>query len=86
MAQKKIQKKPDPEFELFIEKIGKALKKLREERGYTNYENFAFDNNIARSQYGKYEKGTEDLRLSSLYKVIKALNISFEQFFHEIDE
>lgn len=84
MAQKKRQREPDPEFDLFIEKIGKTMKKLREERGYTNYENFAFENNIARSQYGKYEKGTEDLRLSSLYKVLNAMNISFEEFFREI--
>lgn len=86
MTQTKKQRDSDPEFDLFKEKIGKTLKKLREERGYTNYENFAFENNIARSQYGKYEKGTEDLRLSSLYKVLLAMDISFEDFFREVNK
>lgn len=84
MTETKKQRESDPEFDLFKENIGKTLKRLREERGYTNYENFAFENNIARSQYGKYEKGTEDLRLSSLYRVLNAMNISFEDFFKEI--
>ncbi|GLU57350.1 hypothetical protein Dfri01_68110 [Dyadobacter frigoris] len=82
MADKKTGKQRDPELDLLLEKIAKKLKEKREELGYTNYENFAFDNNIARSQYGKYEKGTEDLRLSSLLKVLKAMNISFEDFFN----
>ena len=84
MTQTKKQRDTDPEFDLFKEKIGKTLKKLREERGYTNYENFAFENNIARSQYGKYERGSEDLRLSSLFKVLNSMNISFEEFFKEV--
>ncbi|MCE7044200.1 helix-turn-helix domain-containing protein [Dyadobacter sp. CY312] len=84
MVQIKKQRESDPEFDLFKENIGKTLKRLREERGYSNYENFAFENSIARSQYGKYEKGSEDLRLSSLYKVLNAMDISFEDFFKEV--
>jgi len=84
MEQAKKHRESDHDFDLFKEKIGKTLKRLREERGYTNYENFAFENNIARSQYGKYEKGSEDLRLSSLFKVLNAMNISFEDFFKEV--
>ena len=60
--------------------LGKRFRQLRKDRGYTNYELFAFDNNIPRAQYGRYEKG-EDLRFSSLLKVLKALNISLEEFF-----
>ena len=37
---------------------------------------------IARSQYGRYEKG-EDLRYSSLLKVIRAFDITIEEFFKE---
>ncbi len=61
-------------------RLGKKLQKLRREKGYKNYEQFAFDNNISRAQYGRYEKG-QDLRFSSLCKVLKALDVSLEEFF-----
>lgn len=62
--------------------LGKRIKKLRKEAGFTNYEQFAFTHEINRSQYGRYENG-EDLRFSSLLKVLKALDISLEDFFKE---
>ena len=40
----------------------------------------ANDHEIARAQYGKYEKG-EDMRFSSLMKVIKALGVNPKEFF-----
>jgi len=43
---------------------------------------FAFDNEIARAQYGRYENGS-DLKISSLIKVLLALNISLEDFFND---
>ena len=57
-------------------------KQLRIAKGYTNYEQFAYEHNIARAQYGRYEKGS-DLRFSSLLKVLKAMNISLAEFFSE---
>lgn len=65
-----------------IENLGKKIKKLRKEKGYTNYEFFAYDNRINRSQYGKYEKGT-DMRFSSLVRVLLAHKISLEDFFKD---
>jgi transcriptional regulator with XRE-family HTH domain len=61
-------------------KIGQCLRELRIKKGYTNYEQFAFDNNISRAQYGRYEKG-QDMRLSSLLKVLQALQTTPEEFF-----
>jgi transcriptional regulator with XRE-family HTH domain len=61
-------------------KIGNRLRQLRKAKGYSNYELFAFDNKIARAQYGRYEKG-EDLRVSSLIKVLCALDIYLSEFF-----
>ncbi len=63
-----------------LENLGKRLKEIRKSRGYSNYEQFAFDNELPRAQYGRYENG-EDLRFSSLIKVLKALNISLDEFF-----
>lgn len=65
-----------------LDNLGKRIKKLRKEAGFTNYEQFAFTHEINRSQYGRYENG-EDLRFSSLLKVLKALDISLEDFFKE---
>ncbi len=64
-----------------LENLGKRLKEVRKEQGYANYEQFAFDNELPRAQYGRYEKGS-DLRFSSLLKVLKAMNISLKDFFN----
>ncbi|MDD7887859.1 helix-turn-helix domain-containing protein [Flavivirga sp. 57AJ16] len=65
-----------------LENLGRRLRQLRKEKGYSNYELFAFENEIPRAQYGRYENGG-DLRFSSLLNVLKALNISLEEFFSE---
>ena len=62
--------------------IGKRLRKIRIEKGYTNYEQFAFTHELPRAQYGRYEQG-QDLRLSSLIKVLKAMDVSLAEFFSE---
>lgn len=65
-----------------LKKLADRIRSLRIEKGYSNYDNFAYEHNIARAQYGKYEKG-ENLRYSSLMKVIRALGVSVKEFFSE---
>lgn len=65
-----------------LKKLGERIKSLRLKRGYTNYENFAYDNDLPRAQFGRYENG-QDLRYTSLVKVVKALGVSMEEFFSE---
>ncbi len=65
-----------------LQNLGKRLRELRIARGYNNYEQFAFDHDLPRAQYGRYEQG-KDLRFSSLVKVLKALDITLEEFFKE---
>ena len=74
----KSKKEIDPE----LKKLGERIKQLRIAKGYDSYEFFAYDHKISRSQYGRYERG-EDLRFSSLLKVLKALDISLKDFFSE---
>jgi transcriptional regulator with XRE-family HTH domain len=81
MAKKKSP--PQTDFDTFLKKVGERMRQLRIKKGFTNYENFAYEHELGRSQYGKYENGTEDLRLSSLYKVIESMEVSFEEFFSE---
>ena len=62
--------------------MGERIKQLRIKKGYSGYEYFAYDHNISRAQFGRYEKG-QDLRFSSLLKVINSLEISLTEFFSE---
>ena len=75
-------KKHEPYIEKQLSNLGDRIKALRKARGYSNYEQFAYEHEINRSQYGRYENG-EDLRFSSLLRVLKALDISVAEFFGE---
>ena len=65
-----------------LKKLGERIKSLRIAKGYTNYEYFAYEHNIPRAQFGRYERG-EDLRFSSLVKVVKAFGMTLQEFFSE---
>jgi transcriptional regulator with XRE-family HTH domain len=67
-----------------LKQIGDRLKYYRKKSGYTNYEYFAYENNISRPQYGKYEAGA-NIQLNTLIKILKALNVSLEEFFKGFD-
>lgn len=65
-----------------IENLGKRIRGIRIAKGYTNYESFAYEHNIPRPQYGRYERG-EDLKFSSLLKVLKGFDMTLKEFFSE---
>ena len=65
-----------------IQKLAKRIKELRIKQGFTSYEYFAYDKGFSRSQYGRYEKG-EDLRYSSLMKLIEAFGMTPSEFFSD---
>jgi transcriptional regulator with XRE-family HTH domain len=71
------------EEKVVLKKIGERLKKFRKEAGYTNYEYFAYENNISRPQYGKYEAGA-NIQLNTLIRILNNLNVSLEDFFKEM--
>lgn len=60
--------------------LANRIKQLRQDKGYTSQETFAYDNDYTLSYYSRLERG-EDIRFSSLVKVCKALEITLEQFF-----
>jgi transcriptional regulator with XRE-family HTH domain len=74
----------DDEEKLFLKKVGERLKYYRKKAGYTNYEYFAYDNNISRPQYGKYEAGA-NIQMNTLYKILKALKVKPEEFFKDLE-
>lgn len=68
-----------------LKKVGERLKFYRKKAGYTNYEYFAYENNISRPQYGKYEAGA-NIQLNTLIKILTALDVSLEEFFRGFDK
>lgn len=75
-------KKPVKEKSADVLKLAQRIRSIRIAKGYSNYEYFAYEHNISRAQFGRYEKG-EDLRFSSLVKVVKAFDMTLEEFFSE---
>ena len=69
----------DNENELFYA-IGLRLKELRKQKGYSSQETFAYDAEIPRALYGKYEKGC-NITIASLHRIMKFHKISFKDFF-----
>jgi transcriptional regulator with XRE-family HTH domain len=65
-----------------LKKLGERIKALRIAKGYSNYEHFAYEHEISRAQFGRYENG-QDLRFSSLIKLLNAFEITLDEFFSE---
>lgn len=87
MAKKVVVKKEvkitaEDQVEHQIKNLGARIKQLIIAKGYTNAEFFAYDHKINRSQYGKYER-SEDLRFSSLVRIIQIHNLTLPEFFKD---
>ncbi|WP_256003485.1 helix-turn-helix domain-containing protein [Pedobacter deserti] len=65
-----------------ITQLGKRLKQFRIKKGYTNYEHFANEYGISRTQYGRYETG-DNLKFLTLCKILDGMNVSLAEFFAE---
>ncbi|SEP37590.1 hypothetical protein SAMN05660816_05598 [Niastella yeongjuensis] len=66
------------ETEKMLNRIGKVLKKKRQER--TTLESFSYEINISRSAMTRYESGG-DMYLSTFLKLLHGLDIKPEDFF-----
>ncbi|MFN7013424.1 MAG: helix-turn-helix domain-containing protein [Bacteroidia bacterium] len=64
--------------------IGQKLKKLRIERGYSSYENFAYENDLPRVQYWRMERGT-NFTFKNLLKILEIHKITLSEFFSDIE-
>ena len=71
-------KKNDPD----IQNLAARIRALRKKAGHSNADYFAYAHDITRAQYGRYELG-EDIRFSSLMKLIKAFGLTPAEFFAE---
>lgn len=78
MATKK--KSEDNPQEMRIAELGKHIKNLRVNAGYTSYENFAIKHEINRMTYYRIEAGS-NVNYATLLTVIDGLEMSVEDFF-----
>lgn len=67
----------------FYVKLGKRIKELREEKGYSQ-QILAEKADISIDYLGKIEVNINNPGLKSLFKIVRALDISFEEFFKSI--
>ena len=65
-----------------MEKLAARIRAVRKQRGFSNYEKFANQHNLSRSQVGKYEKG-QNMTIYSLVTLLDALDMSLGEFFSE---
>lgn len=75
-------RKVDLNPEEILQKLAKKLLALRKNAGYSNADFFAYENQIHRSQYGRYENGS-DLKFTTLVKIINAHGLTLKEFFSE---
>lgn len=66
-----------------LRKIGLRLRELRKEKGFSGYDEFAYENKLNRSTYGRMEKGY-NMRMDTFLTALEALDISLEEFFKGI--
>lgn len=66
-----------------IKRIGLRLKGIRKKMGFSNSDKFANHFELDRAQYGKYESGSQDLRISSLVKILEKIDIKISDFFND---
>ena len=63
--------------------IGERIKKIRIEKKLTQ-EQLAWEANVDRTYMNHVENGRKNISIRSLEKIIKALDVSFHEFFKTI--
>lgn len=66
--------------EEILKQLGQTLKTTRKEKGFSSFEHLAYQMDIGRSLFAKYEAGS-DMRVSTLFRIIEAMDIEIADFF-----
>lgn len=77
-AKKRVKNNVEPE----LRELGRRIRQLRIDKGYSSAEKFAFDNHLSRVSYTKCETGV-NMTYMSLRKLLKVFGISIQEFFSE---
>lgn len=65
--------------------IGRRIKELRVEKGYTSHEFFAWENKISSAQYYRMEKGS-NMTIKSLLRILDIHGMTLLEFFAGVKE
>jgi len=67
------------------QKLGKAVRRLRTERGYSQ-ESFADAIGVHRTFMGAVERGETNISLDNIVRIAKGLRLSLAEFFAEVEK
>jgi len=65
-----------------VKRIADKIKQLRIDKGYTSYENFAYENDLSRVQYWRMEKGV-NFTIHYFLRILEIHKMSLKEFFSE---
>ncbi|HKC69416.1 MAG TPA: XRE family transcriptional regulator [Bacteroidia bacterium] len=65
-----------------VKKIAEKIKQLRIEKGYTSYENFAYEHDLSRVQYWRMEKGV-NFTINYFLRILEIHKMTLHEFFSE---
>lgn len=68
-----------------IKSLGERIKELRRKKGYTSLYDFAYEHEISRGQYARFEQGANMTFLNFL-KVADALDITLSELFEGLED
>lgn len=61
------------------------IKKLRIDKGYSNYEHFAIDHDLPTVQYWRIESAKTNPTMQSILKILDIHKVSLKDFFEDIE-
>lgn len=76
----------DESLKLMLAAIGKQLKELRLQKGYTSHADFAIDHKFSPIQYWRMENGKSNITLKSLHRITSVHGITVQQFMTSLGE
>ncbi len=68
------------ETEIQLKSIGRHLREIRKEKGYSSAEIFAYENSLNRVSYWRIENG-QNFTMKMLLKILDIHGMSLEEFF-----
>ena len=74
-----------PDKKILYEAVGRVLRQRRKELGY-KLTIFAYENDIPTTSLTSIESAKTEACFSNIYKIAKALNMSFEEFGQRLDK
>jgi transcriptional regulator with XRE-family HTH domain len=69
---------------VLLKRMGRRLRKLRVNAGYSSYETFAVDHDLSRRYYWAVENG-RNISIAYLVKILAIHDMTMEDFFKDLD-